>query len=447
MNPFETKTVRTPKFGLAISVLLAGAAIPGNAATLCVNPAGTGGCSTTISAAVAAAAPGGVIQVGRGIYKESVHITKSLTIQGAPGAIIDATGLSTGIFIDGMASAPGAGISAVSVSGMTVKNANFEGILVANALGVTISGNTITLNDRALMPGANATCPGLPAFETNEAADCGEGLHLMGVSYSVISNNTINDNAGGMLISDESGTTSRNVISGNTVANNGYDCGITLASHARAPGLGQGLNFGIYNNTISRNVVSNNGNLGQGAGVGIFAPGPGSINSGNVVVNNVLRDNGLGGVTMHNHAAPGVNGVPAQAPPVNLSDNVIVGNQISGNAADYDDPASPGPTGISILSFAPLTGTVIIGNIFSGEVADVTFNAPDGTLEVHLNSFGPNDIGVAAENKGSIDASMNWWGCPDGPGAVGCGTITGSTVYAPSWMQTPPAAAGGMRPF
>src|ERR1700724_2346335 len=78
-------------------------AAPASGATLCVNTGGTSGCLSTISAAVAAAAPGSTIQVAQGIYKESVVIAKSLSLTGTNGySIIDATGLSTGIFVNGL---------------------------------------------------------------------------------------------------------------------------------------------------------------------------------------------------------------------------------------------------------------------------------------------------------------------------------------------------------
>jgi parallel beta-helix repeat protein len=410
------------------------------AATLCVNPGGTSGCYPTISAAVTAAAPGSTIQVAQGIYKESVVITQPLSLIGSNGySIIDATGQSNGIFVNGMSTAPAAGVWGVVISGFTVKNANYEGILVANATEVTISGNTVDGNNRGLNYSAS-TCPGQPAYETNEGADCGEGIHLMAVDHSVIAGNTITNNAGGILVSDETGPNYENLITGNSVTDNALDCGITLASHAPAPNLPQGFSYGVFSNTISHNVVSHNGYIGQGAGVGIFAPGPGQANYRNVIADNILTDNGIGGVAMHNHAAPGVNGVSAHAPGVILADNQIIGNQISGNAADNDDPASPGPTGISILSFVMVPGTVIAQNTFSSEVADITFNAPAGTVAVHLNSFSGIEIGVAAESTGGIDASQNWWGCPTGPGGIGCSTITGSTVYAPSWLAAPLAA-------
>ena len=81
------------------------------AATACVNPGGTSGCQSSISAAVAAASAGDTILVAPGVYKEDVIITKSLSLLGRSSkyTIIDAKGLSNGIFINGMASSPAAG--------------------------------------------------------------------------------------------------------------------------------------------------------------------------------------------------------------------------------------------------------------------------------------------------------------------------------------------------
>ena len=66
------------------------------AATLFVNPGGTGGCFPTISAAVAAASPNDTVKVAAGTYAEDVVIGKALSLVGASRSttIIDATGLS-----------------------------------------------------------------------------------------------------------------------------------------------------------------------------------------------------------------------------------------------------------------------------------------------------------------------------------------------------------------
>jgi hypothetical protein len=76
------------------AVLLAETCSSAGAATLCVNPGGTGGCYATIAAAVAAANPGDTIQVGPGKYFEDVVIGQPLSLIGADrsNTIIDATG-------------------------------------------------------------------------------------------------------------------------------------------------------------------------------------------------------------------------------------------------------------------------------------------------------------------------------------------------------------------
>jgi nitrous oxidase accessory protein NosD len=94
------------------------------------------GCFAHISDAVTAASVSDTFKIAAGIYKEAVVITKPLALAGESGAIIDATGLSVGIFVDGLNNP---GLSDVAISGLTVENANFEGILLANVSAVTIS--------------------------------------------------------------------------------------------------------------------------------------------------------------------------------------------------------------------------------------------------------------------------------------------------------------------
>ncbi len=406
------------------ALLIAVTCQSGSAATLCV---GTGtGCVATIGAAVTAASAGDTIQVGAGTYKEVVTITKPLALIGAGSAttIIDATGLANGIVIDG---SKATGLSNVVVSGFTVMNANLQGILAENVSFVTILSNQVLNNDKSLniASSPSPTCPGLPAaFQQGEGEDCGEGIHLSGVDHSVVSNNVVQNNSGGILISDDTGASHDNVISGNLVSNNPYDCGITLPSHS---------GMGVYHNTVTGNQSSNNGNKypGAGAGVGIFAPGPGSKAYGNVVVNNQLTGNGQPGVTMHNHAS--VKGAPA----VVFDDNVIVGNTISGNAADTGDAATPGPTGINIFSLAPMHGTVISQNVISQEAVGIVINAP-GSAVASLNNIAAG-IGLSNSGGGTVSAGQNWWGgiCPTGPNTGGCEVVQGSGVTFTPWLTSP----------
>lgn len=431
---------RRPHFALlsVVAVLFLGYGASASAATWCVNPGGKTGCVATISAAVAAALPGDTIEIAPGTYKEGVTVMKAISLVGPQNgrATIDASGMANGIFVNGMAAAPRAGVSNVLISGLTVRNANFEGILLANASDVTLLNNHVVDNNRALDI-ADGACPGIPAFETNEGDDCGEGIHLMGVAHSSIVDNEVDYNSGGILISDETGRTHDNLISGNHVHDNPFDCGITIASHGPATTVipTAKVSFGIVHTTIANNVSERNGVElpGAGAGVGIFAPFPGTVAAHNVVIDNVIRNNGLPGVTMHNHAA-----APAPAPAVNLNGNMIVGNRISGNAADTADAMTAGPTGINVYSVAPVWGTVISQNVFDDETIDVAFKAPRGQANVHLNNFSTRGVGVENLGTGSVDATDNWWHCPSGPGGKGsCASANGPKVMTSPWLSSP----------
>jgi hypothetical protein len=267
----------------------------------------------------------------------------------------------------------------------------------------------------------------------------GMGKVSLGVDYSVVGNNTSKHNSGGILLSDETGATHHNLIIGNLLRDNPFDCGITLASHSPAPHLPapqpSPTPFGVFQNTIANNDSSRNGLQvpGAGAGVGIFAPGAGNKAYANVVINNELKDNGLPGVALHNHA------VAPNTPAVNLNDNVIVGNRISGNGADTEDAATPGPTGINVFGLAPITGTIISENVIDDEAVDIATNTP-AQVNVHLNDLLGENIGVdnisMDKVHGTVDATENWWGSPGGPGTEGASTVNGVVFFTP-WLTQP----------
>ena len=419
------------------------------AATLCVNPHQSG-CWTTIQAAVDHASAYDVIQVAAGTYKEYVTIGIPISIfgAGAESTIVNAANLPHGFFVDGF---DHPGLAWVNIAGFTVENALFEGILVVSASHVTIRKNHINDNDTSpglLFTMATTGCPDQPGsgtYETDETGDCGGALHLVGTSNSIVSDNLITGNADGVLISDETAESHDNLLIHNTLKDNPLECGIVLASHppnghASAP---YAPHFGVNNNTVAENVSSENGVKIGGSGVGLFSDGNGAgMVAGNLIIRNTLIGNGLGGVALHTHVGPAFH-LPAD----NFYGNVIIGNYIAKNLADQADTATPGNVGININSGdggTPVLGTVISYNVIREEDVDIAVNTP-AEVDIHLNDLGGDKIGVAdvcAFDKatvctGSINATLNYWGCKDGPGAAGCTTVSGSDISFSPWLREP----------
>jgi hypothetical protein len=433
----------------ALSLLTLASSV--SASTLCVNPSGWNGCYKTIQAAVNHSNPNDVIKVAAGIYPEMVTIGKPLTLSGDNGAsIIDASGKSNGIFVNGL---DNPGLKHVTVSGFTIINANFEGVLVVSTSDFIIHDSRVLDNDKSpglsFQPNYPVGCPGQPSFETEESGDCGGAIHLIGVWNSIVSGNLITGNADGILLSDETGETHDNLITRNQVIDNPLECGIVLASHPRSgqggptpPAGGYSAHFGVTHNTVSENVSSRNGVQIGGSGVGLFSDGFGKgLMSGNVVIANELTDNGLGGVAIHSHVGPSF-GLPAD----NFDGNVIIANYIARNLADQFDTATPGSVGINISSGgggSPIYGTVISANVIRDEDVDVAVNTPN-EVHVHLNDLLGGKIGVAyvcAFDKatactGTVNATENYWGCATGPGGNGC-----STASDPKITTTPALAS------
>jgi len=360
--------------------------------TLTVSTRGsdTGNCQRhsckTLGFALTQAHPNDTIIIFPGTYHESRNANvvtprlKGLTIKSTKGAdrtVIDASGNANGLLIEA---------SGVSVIGLTVKNANLEGILAeppqsswpkkptsapANISHLTIARNVVVHNDRAynthLPP--DAACPS----SLTDADDCGEGLHLMGVSWSKVTGNNVNHNVGGILLSDGGfgisvGPAAHNLISRNQSTDNAFDCGITLPGHdpravattGKNAGKPQPNLAGVYANTVVNNVASRNG----AAGLLDAVPYPGTGAYDNVFVGNTANGNGNSGFVLHSHA-------PLQ----DVSGIVVAGNRFGKNnlAGDPDTGVKP-TTGVMLLSIAVKVSIKVDGNQISNNVNGIAFN-------------------------------------------------------------------------
>jgi hypothetical protein len=342
-----------------------------------------------------------------GLYQGGVVLDKRLTLRGW-GAVIDATTSPNGNGVQIV----GPGGSGSRVEGFKIEHAKFEGILIGTApVATTTTDGTavttgqpvtdVTIADNVLVD--NGTGFGTDygqCFSTPQApGDCGETIHLVSVTDSIVKDNRVVDNVGGILLTDEFGPTSGNVIRGNHTLDNTDDCGITLAGHSSAAvnaatGIPTGA-AGVFDNLVEGNVSNDNGVAGQGAGILMGGGAPFAGVYDNVIRDNVARGNGLAGVTIHQHLVGDLNG------------NVIEGNLLSNDNldGDFDFAAVPDPetTGILVASGAPpgpalppsllpgpITGTVIRGNrIFNVKIGIWTLGVDPAITTITHNVFGP----------------------------------------------------------
>src|SRR5947209_10585174 len=123
----------------ALAVCAASAIAPGKADIVPV--------SSTIQAAVDAAQPGDIIIVPPGTYRESVRVLKNnIAIVGPESAIIDASGFDNGIHVGAEIFAPAqnpvcpaTAVQNFTVIGLTVRNAEYNGIFLSGVNGYVIA--------------------------------------------------------------------------------------------------------------------------------------------------------------------------------------------------------------------------------------------------------------------------------------------------------------------
>ncbi len=489
--PGRVAWARSVRSAVGAGLVMLGTSGAAHAApTICVNPTGARGCATSIQSAIdAVTEPDSIILVKPGTYAStctapacSVASIRGSASNGAalagltlrcgergerPGPVhLDATGLDHAVYV--------ANVDGVTIEGCIAEHAAREGILIENSSNVHVTRNEVANNDEAmaatvghgvpacptfLAPGTPGTsviqcCPdafsGGPGGFPYDNDDCGEGVHLRSVTGSVVDHNDVHDNIGGILLTDETGPTSDDLISNNRSRDNlkfGGDCGVTLASHIActadstdatgctlaAPEAGIFQGHGVVHNAVVGTVLVHNG----ASGTGMFAnPGipPGSATkvSGNLVSDNVVRDNGQPGIAIHVHAANG-----------NVDHNVITDNLVSGNGGD-EEAESPSPTmGIEIFSnpmgvapgfspAPPIVGTVVTQNAISREDVDVWVGSTAIDASVFLNDLlGSGAIGVKNAGSGTVFALDDWWGCPTGPNTPGCSRSVGQVVTSP----------------
>ena len=282
---------------------------------------------SSIQAAIEAAPLKGIVVVCRGTYHEMVTVDRRLTLLGARGATIDATGNVYGV---------GVSASYSRVIGLTVKNASPLNPPNEIADGIVTIG---------LGPNGPVAADHVKIIKNVVTGNLGSGIDLNSTSHSVAIGNKANANGVGINIADDLGRPASHNVVGFNIANRNFGgCGIALADHSGA---------GVTDNLVFKNVANDNGlstptapDASAGSGVILAAPVPNAIVTGNVITRNHFSGNGHAGVVIHAHA-----------PGDDFSGTVISRNVIGKNNVRTDENDLQ-TTGIYLGSLSPQSVTV-----------------------------------------------------------------------------------------
>ncbi len=309
------------------------------------------------------------------------EINKPIDLVGLQGAVVDATGLDNGItFYD---------VSSARLEGFTITGSLGEGIFAVASTKITIEDNVVRNNDAGTMTSGYAECK----TKDNLLGNCGYGVHLLSVTHSRVSNNTVEWNSGGILLTDEYGPTRENAVDGNLVEDNEARCGIKLAGTGvvavSSSGLPTPASGGVYANTLNSNIVISNGAAGYPTSNGASGYGGGIVLSANakggsydnLVTGNEVVGNGLSGVSIDENYA--------------LSD--VSGNRIADNWIGTNNLAGTLTTGVFVgrdsASFPPVSVTVYDNTIAFDHYGILDSDGPG------LNHFGNHYVkdGIGVE--------------------------------------------------
>jgi parallel beta-helix repeat protein len=282
--------------------------------------------TTTIGAAIADADDGDTIVVPPGTYQEGglVVTQDDLTIRGSKGAVLDASGFSTGIRVGAdritgdPPTCPPLTVDDFTIEGLTIREASFTGIFLIGVDGFRVTdGRYIDNEEYGVFPrcsrdglidhntgggGDDATVyVGVDDNITvtrNKLTNAVIGIELENTSNSFVSGNELTGNVNGILVvvlpglpttSTENAVIERNVIRANNLPNP-FPLPPPFFDDLQLLPSGSGiLNVGGDAITMQDNVVTANNSFGIGLVENPFGFGPPDDNR---VIGNTVLQNG-----------------------------------------------------------------------------------------------------------------------------------------------------------
>jgi hypothetical protein len=253
---FPSQGGRAATVGAAF-LLAALSAARATAATLCVNPGGTGGCFASIQAAVDAAENNDLVQIAAGTYNESVSLTGStrgrLQVRGAGATdtVIDAGGASWGVLVQSLVHLTLSDLTIQNaVHGFSANRATIERCLIRQTTQAGIEqgvAGTLTVEDTTVDQSSLYGFDGYHVRRTrifrSTFSNSGVGLRLGGPT--IIEGSTISGNQIGLVVAAVSGGAAR--VRRSTIANN--------SSSGCPAGVLNGFSDRLY---LTANIIADN---------------------------------------------------------------------------------------------------------------------------------------------------------------------------------------------
>jgi hypothetical protein len=385
----------------------------------------------------AAGCSGDTVNVAAGTYPEQVTIGTVLNLVGAGAA-------TTKIQVPPPPTAGNGDIVTIQ-AGATVELSGFTvtGPLSANCTagagnfigGINVlPGGTASIHDNIIADVRNEPLGGCQDPATNAGIAIGVGSSSGAATATIVNNTIVRYQKNGIRVK---GTGSMATITGNTVTGVGA-----------TPIIGQN---GIFVTSGGSATVSGNTVTGNECNVPNCGPDPITdvqaigilAGTGTIVTGNSVAANDIGIYNFAEGAATTL-----------ISGNTVTGNRFEdivldqGDALVDDNTIDPGNIGIVVVSFngstANSTGTLTCNRISQATQAGIRLLVQAGSTFTAVatatnNSITGNAVGFdnTITTGPPVDARQNWWGCPAGPGNLGCDSVS-ANVDASSPLPAPP---------
>jgi hypothetical protein len=434
------------------------------AATLCVNPGGGGGCSSSIQGAINAANPGDTVLVQDGVYVENIIVNKSITLAGEhTDRVVIRPSLSypTGPGCSGSLCTGASNVILVEASDVTIHHLTIDGDNPLLQSGVVAGGADLDARNGII---TNHNLIG--QFDNLEIHHVTvKNTYLRGIYASSGGTFNFHDNSVANVQAEYasicmfnfggSGIMARNHVSDcNDAISSNWSGGVQfLDNEIEHSGSGVHTDNAGGFGTLSTDLIRGN-KISKGMpnayGIFVFVP----------YVPVRVENNNVEGMTV----GLSVFGAAANVTTV-FSGNTVDGKKVAGSVGAFvtTDELSYGAAAVSVdfenNSFTANTegiqvqGTGGMTATVTGACNSVRRNSAVGIhsiLDLGVNNItltsgniAQNGIGAKNDTPSPIQADHNWWGCSAGPGHPGCDSVTGAVTFSPDLALPSKCALGG----